>query len=358
MGSTRAAAAQDSEHPAADAAAKLQRGRLHELPGQRRALLRRTGGERRHRHFPRVRLAELGREHARRDGRRDRIRRGMRRYDLLQRQHARRRCEVRPRVLPEDGGGPGAGRRAHPRHQGHGRRLPTRGDPDAGQSAARAVGTAGALPHSRHQRHSGRDRHGGARGRRGRGRRRGRLDERTDVTAQPELDHRDGRGHRTQRRHRPRGAVRGVALLGNRAPVLCRLRERYPLRDRRRISPRDAGRAIHEPARAGARARHRARVAEGRGNLRRGQRDVRRYHQGDPVVQGRRRHGGVHGHERAERGRRHGPGLRDRLPRVRRRLLPRRTRPALWRLPASAAGERCSRARRRSTAGPARRCRR
>ena len=50
-----------AEHPVPDAAARLQRGRLHELRRQRGALLRAAGGGARHRPVPRLRLAQLGR---------------------------------------------------------------------------------------------------------------------------------------------------------------------------------------------------------------------------------------------------------------------------------------------------------
>ena len=46
-----------------------------------------------------------------------------------------------------------------------------------------------------------------------------------------------------------------VDVLGGRAPLLLALRVRHPLRHRRRLPPRDARRPVHQPARAGARAR-------------------------------------------------------------------------------------------------------
>ena len=54
---------------AADAAARRQRRRLHQLSRQCRPLLRQAGGGGRHRSVPHLRLPELGREHARRDRR-------------------------------------------------------------------------------------------------------------------------------------------------------------------------------------------------------------------------------------------------------------------------------------------------
>src|SRR3546814_10243955 len=50
LGSSRATAQGDSERAAADAAALGQRGRLHQLRGQRRAVLCAAGGERSEEH--------------------------------------------------------------------------------------------------------------------------------------------------------------------------------------------------------------------------------------------------------------------------------------------------------------------
>ena len=63
--------------------------RLHQLPRQRRPLLRARGGRRRHRPLPRLRLPELGREHARLDGRGARGRQALRGGHLLHRRHPR-----------------------------------------------------------------------------------------------------------------------------------------------------------------------------------------------------------------------------------------------------------------------------
>ena len=57
------------------------------------------------------------------------------------------------------------------------------------------------------------------------------------------------------------------------------------------LSPRDAGRPVHQPQGAGALARPRDALARGRPRLPRRQRPVRRHRQGDAVLQGRRRHG-------------------------------------------------------------------
>jgi hypothetical protein len=59
-----------------------------------------AGGEGRHRRVPRLRLPELGREHARRDGRGGRQPASLRGRDLLHRRHPRSRPrEIRPQIL-------------------------------------------------------------------------------------------------------------------------------------------------------------------------------------------------------------------------------------------------------------------
>jgi hypothetical protein len=127
VGAPGAAARSRAQHAVPDAAARLQRGRLHQLSRQRRALLRAAGGEGGRRRLPRLRLAQLGGQHARRDGRRARDRRALRGAicytgDLFDPGAA----EVQPEVLRRHGQAAGEGRRPHPRHQGHGRRLPPR----------------------------------------------------------------------------------------------------------------------------------------------------------------------------------------------------------------------------------------
>jgi Pyruvate carboxylase len=75
--------------------------------------------------FRRLRLAQLGGQHARGDGRGARVRRPVRGGDLLHRRPVRPgAAEVQPEVLRRFGEAAGEGRRPHPRHQGHGRRLP------------------------------------------------------------------------------------------------------------------------------------------------------------------------------------------------------------------------------------------
>ena len=73
------------------------------------------GGRGRHGPLPRLRLPELGREHARRDGRGARGRQALRGGDLLHRRHPRsRRGQVRPEILCRPGQGAGGGGLPHP----------------------------------------------------------------------------------------------------------------------------------------------------------------------------------------------------------------------------------------------------
>ena len=67
-------------------------------------VLRRAGGRRRRRSLPRLRLPQLGREHARLDGRGARGRQALRRRDLLHRRHPRSGPrQVRPEILRRPG---------------------------------------------------------------------------------------------------------------------------------------------------------------------------------------------------------------------------------------------------------------
>ena len=163
----------DAEHPAADAAARANARRLHQLSRQRRALLRAAGGEGRHRPLPRLRLPQLGREHARRDGRGARGRQALRRRHLLHRRHPRSApAKYDLKYYVELAKRAGAGRRAHPRHQGHGGPVQAARRAHAGQGAQGRDRPADPLPHPRHLRHRGGHRARGGRGRR-RCRRRG-----------------------------------------------------------------------------------------------------------------------------------------------------------------------------------------
>ena len=69
MGAAARPARGRAEHADADAAARRERRRLHQLSRQCGAVLREAGGRGRRRRLPRLRLPELGREHARLDRR-------------------------------------------------------------------------------------------------------------------------------------------------------------------------------------------------------------------------------------------------------------------------------------------------
>ena len=141
VGASRAVARRRAQHPLPDAAAWLECRRLHQLCRQRRALLRAAGGQGGHRRLPCVRLSQLGGQHARLDGCGDRIRGAVRGDHLLHRRHLRYgAAEIQPQVLRRSGAATGKGRRAHHRHQGHGRCL---------QAARRARTGAGAETRSR-----------------------------------------------------------------------------------------------------------------------------------------------------------------------------------------------------------------
>ena len=157
---------------------------------------------------------------------------------------------------------------------------------------------------------------------------------------------------------RPGQAARAVQLLRAGAARLCGVRIRDARRRLRGVRARDARRPVHQPARAGALARHRRHaLARGRARVRAGERDVRRHGQGDAVVEGRGRHGTSDGDERSRRRRRAGSRRRSRLPGVGRVVLPRRARAAARRIsrgPAAQDPQGRDAAPRR---GPAKRCR-
>ncbi len=151
VGASRHPARADAEPAVADAAAFRECRRLHQLPRQRRALLRRAGRERRHRRVPHLRLAQLGRQHARRHRRGARCGEGLRGRDLLHGQSVRpAQYQVRPRLLRPAREGTEGGGHAHPRHQGHGGPVPAARGTSAGEGAQRGGRPADPLPHARH----------------------------------------------------------------------------------------------------------------------------------------------------------------------------------------------------------------
>jgi hypothetical protein len=145
----------------------------------------------RRRRVPRLRLAELGGQHARGDGRGDRDRRAVRRRDLLHRRPVRcRRAANTTSSTTWAWPSSWKSRRPHPGHQGHGRCLQAPRGPRAGAGAQAGNRPADPLPHPRHQRHRRRLGAGRRRGRlRCRGRR-ARRHERPHLAAQPGLHRR------------------------------------------------------------------------------------------------------------------------------------------------------------------------
>jgi pyruvate carboxylase len=116
---------------------------------------------------------------------------------------------------------------------------------------------------------------------------------------------------------RCRQIAHDLDLLGAGAARLRRLRKRYSRRRLRGVCARHARRAVHQSARAGAILGiedHRwPEVAQ---RLCAGQRDVRRHRQGDADLQGGRRHGHHHGHQRPDARGRARPGGGNRISRL------------------------------------------
>ena len=167
VGAAGAGARGGAQPPAADAAARRQRRRLHQLSRQCRAAFRQPGGRGRHRPVPRLRLPQLGREHARLDGCGGRGGQALRSGDLLHRRHPRSGPrQIRPQILCRAGQGAGSGRRAYHRRQGHGGAAEAGGGARAVQGAARGDRPADPFPHARHVGPVGGDGAGGGRKRR------------------------------------------------------------------------------------------------------------------------------------------------------------------------------------------------
>ena len=100
-----------------------------------------------------------------------------------------------------------------------------------------------------------------------------------------------------------RAAAGDGRLLGGSARAIIAPFETRPARRQRgRLSPRDARRPVHEPVPAGAGAGPGGPLARGLPDVRRGQPAVRRHRQGDADVEGRRRHGPVHGRQQPDAG--------------------------------------------------------
>ena len=110
------------QHPLPDAAARLQRGGLHQLPRQRGGAVRRGGGGERGRRLPGLRRPQLDEEHDGRHGGRAPERQGLRgRHVLHGRHHRSEAGQVPALLLRVAGPGAGAHGRPFPRGEGHGR---------------------------------------------------------------------------------------------------------------------------------------------------------------------------------------------------------------------------------------------
>jgi hypothetical protein len=210
----------------------------------------------------------------------------------------------------------------------------------AGQGAEGRDRSADPFPYARHQRHRRGERARGDRRRCGRGRRRSGLDERADLAAEPRLDRGSPAARSARLRRQRREPPHPVGLLGAGASLLRGVRERSALGCVRGVRARHAWRAVHEPARAGALARHRRHALAGSGaRLRAGERDVRRHRQGHADLESRGRPGAADGDQRTHARAGARSAHADRVPGIRGRAVPRRPRPAVRRLSAGAAEE-------------------
>ena len=172
-------------------------------------------------------------------------------------------------------------------------------------------------------------------------------------TSQPNLnsDLRRAARARTRSRPRPRRAQRDVGLLGRGARVLPAVQHRAPRRVRRGLRPRDAGRPVHQPQGTGSGDGARPPLARDCAHLRGGQSALRRHHQGDAELEGRRRHVHVPHHPRhSSAGRADADAGLARLPRLGHRHAAGRARSTRRRLAGTGAegGARRPRARRRN----------
>ena len=185
----------------------------------------------------------------------------------------------------------------HPRHQGHGRRAETGSGlpPGGGDQGGGRVPRPPAQPRYERQRHlyvRPGDRRGG--GHRGCGHL---VPGGHDVRAQrqqPLL--RPGRPRPAAGRGHPR-PERAVPLLGGCTQLLHRLRYEDVLPQPGGLRARDAGGTVQQPQAAGQGARPGAALGRGQEDVPPGERYVRRYREGDAVLQGGGRHGAVHGRE-------------------------------------------------------------
>ncbi len=176
-----------------------------------------------------------------------------------------------------------------------------------------------------------------------------------DQPAEPELAGRGAALHRARHRPRRRARCKQIGrLLGRRARgYYAPFETRHAGQHGRRLSQRNAGRAVHEPVPAGPGARAGDALARDLPHVRRGQPAVRRHRQGHADVEGRRRHGPVHGRQQSDARRRAERQARAGVSRIGRRVLRGPAGPAAGRLSARAAEARAARP--EAAARPARR---
>ena len=234
------------------------------------------------------------------------------------------------------------GRRPHPRHQGHGRasaspRPRARWWRRCGtRSASRSTSTRTTRAASRPRRCWRRPRPAWTPSTLA-------MDPMSGLTSQPNL----GGDRRGAARHRPRHRARARAAGPRRRPTG---RPCAPPTPASRATMRAGASEVYEHEMPGGqytnlRQQARALGIEARwrevaAHLRRREPDVRRHREGHADLEGGRRPRRLHGHQRPHRRAGARPRSRDRLPRLRGRVLPRRPRPALRRLPGGAPGAR------------------
>ena len=229
--------------------------------------------------------------------------------------------------------------RPYPCDQGYGGAAEAGRGEEADRDAEAGSLAADPPPYPRHLGRFGGDGAGGGRGRRRRGGCGDGCAFGHDLAADAGLAGRGARGRAARSRARSSDDPRDLVLLGGGAHAVSRVRERSPLGRVRGLSPRNAGRAVHQSQGAGAFARARVALARGRPHLCRRQPDVRRHREGDAELEGRRRHGAGDGVVGADARRRRGPGPRGCVPGLGGRVLCGRAGPAAGRLSEGAAGE-------------------
>ena len=251
-----------AQHPPADAAPRLQRRRLHQLSRQRGALLRAPGGRGRRRPLPRLRLPQLGREHARLDGRGARGGQALRGRDLLHRRHPR--SATAPNTTSNTMSGSPRSWRAPAPTSSASRTWPGCSSRRRRGSWSTTLREETGLPIHFHT-HDTSGIVGGERARRRRGRRRrhrrgDRFDVGADLAALPRLDRRGARRHRPRHRPRPGGDPPDLVLFrGGARAVRSPSRATSAPAPRRSISTRC--RAASSPTSRSRRARSASRRA-------------------------------------------------------------------------------------------------